>query len=115
MSIFTDISAALDQQLFTMAGLPPVAWENDDFEPTLNTLYLRPTLIAGDVNQATLGDNGLDMNVGIYQVDVFAQSGEGKFSSLEMADLIADHFKRGTDLTYNGRRGLVSNASRNRL
>lgn len=112
MSIFLDISAALDSQLNNMTDLPPVAWENKDYSPVIGTLYLRPTLIAGEVVQATLGDNGTDSNTGIYQVDVFAESGKGKNAALVMADKIADQFKRGTDLIYNGRTVRTRNVSR---
>lgn len=112
MSIFLDISAALDTQLNTMSGLPPVAWENRGYTPVVGTLYIRPTLISGDVVQATLGDAGTDMNVGIYQVDIFAEAGKGKNEALVMADKIADQFKRGTDLTYNSRTVRVRNVSR---
>ena len=103
MSVFNDISTALDTRLSVMTGLPPVAWENVEYEPVVGTLYLRPTNISGDTNQATLGTSGQDMTIGIYQVDVIAQAGRGKSTALLMADKVANQFKRGTDLTSNGR------------
>lgn len=112
MSVFLDISAALDGQLNTMVGLPPVAWENVTYEPVMGTLYLRPTNIPGDTTQATMGDSGQDFTIGIYQVDVFAPSGGGKNSAVVMADLVADQFKRGSDLTYNTRVVTVTSARR---
>ena len=112
MSVFVDISAALEDHLNNMVGKPPIAWENFGYEPTTGTLYIRPTLLAGDVVQASLGDSGQDMSVGIYQIDVFSQAGQGKKEALEMADTIANQFKRGTDLTYNGRNVRIRNVSR---
>lgn len=112
MSVFLDISAALDSNLNSMTGLPPVAWENRKYTPVMGTLYLRPTLLSGDTVQSTLGDSGTDMNVGIYQVDVFAEAGKGKNAALVMADKVADQFKRGTDLAYNSRKVRVRNVSR---
>lgn len=112
MSVFTDISAALDSNLNDMPSLPPVAWENKSFTPTMGTLYIRPTNIPGDSVQATLGDSGTDQNIGIYQVDVFAEAGMGKNAALDMADQIGDQFKRGTDLVYNGRTVRIRSASR---
>lgn len=112
MSVFLDISAALDSNLNSMSSLPPVAWENRDYTPVVGTLYLRPTLIAGETVQATLGDSGTDNNTGIYQIDVFAESGKGKNEAVVMADLIADQFKRGSDLIYNGRTVRTRNVSR---
>lgn len=112
MSIFVDISAALDKHLNDMPGVPDVAWENKKFTPKLDALYLRPTLLPADTIQAALGDNGTDENKGIYQVDIFAKAGTGKKESIDMADLIANRFKRGTYLTYNDRVIRIKNVSR---
>lgn len=100
MSVFLDISAALDSRLNTMVGLPPVAWENKDYTPVLGTLYLRPTNLQGGTPAITAAQ---DITTGIYQVDVFAESGQGKNAAVVMADTIAAHFKTDTELTYNGR------------
>ena len=112
MSVFRDIAAALDSRLNSMSGKPPIAWENKAYEPTMGTLYARPTLIPGDTVQATLGDSGTDMNIGIYQIDIFAEAGTGKGAAITMADTIANHFKRGTDLTYNSRTVRIKSVSR---
>jgi len=111
MSVFLDISAALDGHLNTMTSAPPVAWANIDYTPTVGTLYVRPSLLPADTIQATLGDSGTDMNQGIYQIDVFAPANKGKNEAMVMADLIANRFKRGTDLAYNGRNIRVKSVS----
>ena len=119
MTVFLDISAALDGRLNTMTGLPDVAWENYNYTPVAGTLYLRPTNLPGSTDQATLGTAGTDLTTGIYQVDVFAEASKGKNAGLVMADNIANHFKRGTVLAYNGRtvkvttvrRGLTDNSN----
>ena len=104
MSVFFDISAALDDRLNGMAGLPAVAWPNREFNPTTGALYLRPTMILGDtVGGSSSGATIKDMYSGIYQVDIFAPSGQGKSEAAQMADAVADRFKRDTQLTYNGR------------
>lgn len=103
MTVFADISAALDARLNAMAGLPPVAWENTGYEPTTGTLFLRPTLLPADTAGATLSDTGTDEHIGVYQVDVFAPLGEGKAEAVAMADSIAEQFKPVTELTYNSR------------
>ena len=101
-TVFTDISAALDKHLNDMVGKPPIAWPNNEYTPVKGTLYARPTNLSGDFQQVTLGDSGEDQVTGIYQIDIFAPSGEGKYESSTMADLIADQFKRGANPTYNG-------------
>jgi len=102
MSFFLDISAALDIRLNAMSGLPAVAWENKKFTPAVGTIYIRPTLLTGDSIPQTVGSTGRDLNIGIYQIDVFGEAGQGKNEVITMADTIADHFKHGTQMTYNG-------------
>lgn len=100
--MFLDVSAALDSRLNGMTDLPPVAWPNVAYEPTIGTLWLRPTLLPADTVAATLGSTGTDENLGVYQVSVFAPSGTGKGAAVVMADAIAERFKPMTKLTYNG-------------
>lgn len=102
MSEFLNISAALDTQLNAMASVPPVAWENRPYKPVDGTLYLRPTLLAGDTVGATLSATGTDEHVGVYQIDVIGDAGKGKGEVVTMADLVADQFKPVTELTYSG-------------
>ncbi len=121
MSVFLDISAALDGHLSAMIGLPTLldsdgnnigaAWDNKEAVPVIGELWLRPTLLPAETVQATLGESGQDMSQGVYQIDVFAPLGEGKNEALAMADKIADHFKRGTDLVYNSRTVRIKNVS----
>lgn len=103
MSAFLDISAALNGRLNTLTGSTPVAWENYPYEPAQGTMYLRPTLIPDDTETATMGTNGTDEHSGVFQIDVMAPAGGGRGAAYVKADSIADHFKRETELTYNGR------------
>jgi len=102
MSFFLDISAALDGRLNTMVGLPAVAWENKEYKPTVGTLYVRPTLLTGGSIPETVGSAGRDLNIGVYQIDIFGEAEQGKNEVITMADTVADHFKHGTQMTYNG-------------
>ena len=95
---FTDIYGALRTRLNSMPSVPPIAWENINYSPNSNTLFLRPTLIPAPTSQASLGDSGLDINNGIFQVDVFIPDNVGRST---WPDAIADRFKRGTVLTQN--------------
>lgn len=110
--IYAGISGALDSRLNSMSGLPPVAWENRRYEPVQGTLYLRTTLLPGSTTQASLGTSGLDVSLGIYQIDVIAPINENKAEALAMADDIADQFNRGLDLTYSGITVTILNVSR---
>jgi len=108
MSAFADISAALDE-LTSELGLP-TAWENRDFEPTNDTLYLRPTLLPATTEPSGLPDS--DEHSGIYQVDVIAPMGSGKGEAIEKADIVANQFKRGKIITHNGVNVWVLSVSR---
>jgi len=110
---FSDISSALDSRLNTLSGSSPVAWQNTVYNPTKATLYLRPTNLTGLTRQAGLGTAGIDEYLGVYQIDIFAASGKGRKSAEAKADAIADHFKRGTDLVYNGITVRLGDVSRN--
>ena len=102
MTVFVDISAALNARLNTL-GSDPIAWANDKYTPVKDTLYLRPTLLPAETVSATLSAAGTDKQEGIYQVDVFAPSDTGRNEAYAAADAIAEHFKPVTELTYNGR------------
>lgn len=98
-TFFNDIQAALDTRLASMTGGYDIAWPNVPYEPAVDSTYLRPTFLPSATEQAALGDSGKDLTAGIYQVDVFTAAGSGRTT---IPDTIADHFKRGTNLTYNG-------------
>lgn len=109
---YKDISAALSARLNTLASAPPIAWENYVFEPVADTLYLRETLLPGDVTAAAVGSASQDHTIGIYQVDIFSPLNRGKAAGIAQADAVADHFKRGTILTSNGVNVRLQNVSR---
>jgi|TARA_R110000822_G_scaffold50546_1_gene131899 hypothetical protein len=96
---FNDIEGALMTRLSTLANSPAVAYPNINFEPTLGTAYLRANMIPVDTVQVSLGTSGKDETSGILQIDVVQPAGEGRST---LPDNIADHFKRGTVMTYNG-------------
>lgn len=99
---YFDVQAALDARLDAMAGTHEIAWQNVEYSPTKDQLFLRPTLLPGSSEAATISTAGTDEYIGVYQVDVFAPAGDGKAFALQMADTIADQFKPVTELTYNG-------------
>tara|TARA_R110002126_G_scaffold150139_3_gene296237 strand:+ start:6461 stop:6895 length:435 start_codon:yes stop_codon:yes gene_type:complete len=103
---FLDISAALSANLNTYAAANsvPVAWQNVQYTPITGAKYLRETLQPGDTKPSARGSSALDLTLGSYQVDAFtlASSKLGKSEAIMLADGIADQFKRGTVLNYNG-------------
>lgn len=99
---YAAIRSALTARLQTLAGLPAVAWENVAFAPVAGAMYLKPSLLPGEPTQAELGNNGLNMHTGLYQISVFAPAGAGVAAVNTLVNSICDHFKRGVELTYGG-------------
>lgn len=97
-TFFNDMQAALDNRLSTMTGGHPIAWPNTPYEPQSGTTYLRPHFLPQETIQVGLGSDGLDDTMGIYQVDVVTPAESGRST---IPDDIADHFSRGTVLSYN--------------
>ena len=101
-TIYADISSALDSHLssFATTNSLTVQWENKTSKRP-NTTHLRQSLLPVESIQAELGDTGQDYNQVIYQVDIVVRANDGKKELYTKADLVADHFARGTNLTYN--------------
>lgn len=96
---FNDIQSALDNRLNSLSGGYDVAWPNISYEPTGEATFLSPNFIPDDTTQVGLGASGKDETNGIYQIDVIYPAGSGRSA---IPDSIADHFKRGTVMSYNG-------------
>lgn len=113
MGVFSDIQIALETRLSTVVGLPTIAWENVHEEPTEGTPYIRPTNIAGDSTLNTM--TGQQMNVGIYQIDVFYPTSDGPGTLLSMLDTIYSHFKADNELVANTTKVIVRSIGRTRV
>lgn len=100
MSFFQDVHAALDTRLNALAGGTTIAWENTGHVPVKGTEYIRPTLLMAPSSLLDMDD--LQMNVGIYQIDLFYPLGVGAGALLTKADAIYDHFKADLTLVSNG-------------
>lgn len=96
---FNDIQAALDTRLGTLSGGYDIAWPNLNYEPAAGSTFITPNFIPTETLQVGLGASGKDETNGIYQIDVVYPAGSGRST---IPDVVADHFKRGTVLSYNG-------------
>jgi len=88
---FNDILAALEDRVSSLAGIE-VVYLNDKRDPSDNKEYIQVFHLPGETLQACLGDTGLDMTEGIFQIDIMGVLNTGRSRNL---DLIADHFARG--------------------
>lgn len=101
-TLYSDIRAALANQLKDTTGIIAIAWENTKYTPVTGTPYLVPTLMMAEPSQATLGTDGLNQEMGIYQITIMNYPvDKGVGAQLGMAGKLKTRFKRGTILTYN--------------
>ena len=99
-----DINTALSVRLAEIqtAGEPPIAFENAEYTPVEGSLYLRESFLPNIKDAVGLGHASADDYEGLYQVSVVAGRGDRRFDAQEQARLIALHFPRGAEYTYNG-------------
>ncbi len=100
MSIFKNISNALDSRLSLLVGIPDVAWPNVEYSPSESVGYLRVTNLP---NTTVTSDQGfVERHGGIYQVDVVYPTGNGRSAAETLADSVADHFSSSRSLSSGG-------------
>lgn len=101
-------------QLFcAQAGLDwrqDVAWPNIEFKANPNKLYLRPYLLYGAAESASLGLDGFHRFTGIYQISVFEVANTGLGQVEELIVKLIERFKAGTVLNACGDRILITSA-----
>jgi hypothetical protein len=83
---------------------PAYATTQDAF---IGNAWLRSFLMEGRPMPATIGVDGLNKQVGVFQVDVLFAAGEGWGDCKAMADTVCALFKRGTSMTQGTSRVLV--------
>jgi len=95
----TNLRAALDQHLNTMAGAPPIAWENRPFDPN-DTIYLTAHLLPATPQSVGVESGGSDVAVGLYQITVNAKLGTGKAGYLPEVEKLVARFARSQTISY---------------
>ncbi len=93
----------LCEHLSTLVLSPtmPVAWENTRYERSKDG-FLEPQQFPIPTEQVTLGTNGQNRHIGIFQVTINWPLGKGAETPKHMAGDIIRHFKRGTVITKDG-------------
>lgn len=99
----TNVSAALDKHLSTMADLPPVAWEDVPFDQS-DSLYYEQTILPAEPTSVGIESGGTDVLAGIYQIMINSPKGDGKASYLAEVEKIKARFARSQILTRDGTR-----------
>jgi hypothetical protein len=95
------VRLALQNHLESL-GAFSTAYEGVSFTPTNNVPYQRLNLLRAEVDNTALG-SAYYREVGIFQVTLFYPLNQGSNPIETRAELIRNHFKRGTGLTNGGR------------
>ena len=88
---------SLITQLQTVTSLPTLQKENNRIQlGGGKTPWCRASILPVPTNIATLGPNGLNNEIGIFQVDLFYPQDNGYDTSFDMADSILQKYKAGS-------------------
>lgn len=95
------IRGALQLRLSTMTPAIAIAWENDDYVPTLGTPFQAVNLLRAQTTNPTvaaLGQN-LTLHQGVFQVSLNYPGNAGPQPAEARAEAIKARFPRGLSLT----------------
>lgn len=99
MAAFKDIRILLSNHLQEISNLPSVVWENTEYTPQENELYLATFFQPNSSENRSLGANAPTYETGNYQINVYGIRGAGWADVYDWVDSIIEKFKRGTVLT----------------
>lgn len=92
------IRQALETRLNTMTPSLATAWEGVVYTPVTGTPYQQVNLLSANAENPTIGGT-MYRQAGIFQVLLCYPPSNGAKPAATRAELIRDHFKRGTTLT----------------
>lgn len=108
-----NIAAALATHLTDLSGDYQIAYENADFTPPADEVYLAESLNPTTVEAMSLSATGSQILNGFYQVLCYAPRGATKGGALAAAGAVEAAFQKGDRLTYNGTEVTILRCERN--
>jgi len=96
-----EIRTALETKLNALTPTLATAWESVPFTPVVGTAYQQVNLMIADTLNPTLGGTHYRIK-GFMQVLLCYPPNAGATTAATSADLLVNHFKRGTSLTSGG-------------
>lgn len=96
-----EIRTALETKLNALTPTLATAWESVPFTPAVGTAYQQVNLMIADTLNPTLGGTHYRIK-GFMQVLLCYPPNAGAKTAATRADLLVNHFKRGTSLTSAG-------------
>jgi hypothetical protein len=107
-----EIALALKAHLQTLPSIPLLIVDGAGQELPTGVTYLTEKLMPTNKTSPTVKGTGFQIATGIYQVDVRAPTGSGKWDQTEIADNIEELFKNAVSLpTTNGSVKILNTSS----
>ncbi len=101
MGVNANIQIALDTRLQQLeSNILQIAWPNVKYNPSVNQIFLRPSLIPGSTELYTL--NNQHKYMGIYQIDIYIPLDRGTQELNNYADQILELFDADKTLVADG-------------
>ncbi len=90
-----------------------LAVQGAKFEPAVDEIYLKETLLANRNEQLGVGFDSCGKQLPIYQIDVYTPKDKGgKYPALSIGDLLTAEFKRGPIIFDDGSQTIqITNSS----
>lgn len=107
-SVYDEIRAALEVQLASIAGLPPIAYENVSYSPTTGVSFVQPKFIPVSRRPAVRGLNPQQRYDGVFRVFCYTPEGQGPAAADAIADKVIEAFEATTSLPQVGSGGILS-------
>lgn len=98
-SVYLDIQMLLNEQLHTISDLPDIAYENVEFVPKEDEIYLEVHLASNESENPSIGINAPTYESGIFLINVVGIRGAGYGNIYTYVDKICNNFSRSTVLT----------------
>lgn len=99
-SIYSDIRAALETHLSNISGIPSIAYENVQFNPSTDASFVRCQLLPTTRRPAHRGLNPQQRYDGVFTVFCYAKEGNGPAAADAIANAVIDAFEATTDISY---------------
>lgn len=106
------IDSALMQAFNALNLGLPVAMPNTEFTPPVDGPWLAIFNLPASTSPLTMGDNGEDVDLGVFQIDINVPTNTGWAVLNQHAETLRGSFKAGTRYTYNGQSVRVRSCSR---
>jgi len=94
--MIADLYKAFYEKVYGIDPCLPVAYEGVDFEPPEDGLWLEPKIFPNEPISIVWDNNDRQVDYGFFQVLVYYRPNKGSIEAAEMADKIAQAFKKGT-------------------